>query len=303
MFKDIDISALFCTIDEFLIEFNAHLDSRCIGNPPKRKPKMNQSEVLCICILFQLSGIRCFKWFYNGYVKKHMKDLFPQTVSYNRFVELQKGACLPLAIFVKTCCLGSCTGVNFIDSTPLRVCNNKRIKRNKTFKGIASVGKSTMGWFYGFKLHIIVNDLGDVLEFQITQANVDDRKPLENENILSKIWGKLYADKGYVSKPLSEYLFGQGIHLITGIRSNMKNILMSLRDKILLRKRSIIETINDQLKNICNVEHSRHRSFHGLINNILAALAAYSLLPHKPAVKYFEFQPDQSNQLALSTIF
>ncbi len=205
-----------------------------------------------------------------------------------------------LVIFTKTCCLGDCTGISYVDSTPLRVCKNKRIYNHKVFKGIATTGKSTMGWFFGFKLHLVINEIGQILDFQITQANVDDRKPLEKGSILSKIWGKLYGDKGYVSKKLSSLLFENGIQLVTGIRKNMKNQLMPLRDKILLRKRSVIETINDQLKNICNIEHSRHRSFHNLINNLLAGIAAYSFLPKKPSIKYYEFTPQNPNQTLLN---
>ncbi len=155
-----------------------------------------------------------------------------------------------------------------------------------------------MGYFYGFKLHLVINDLGEIIDFQITPANVDDRRPLQ-QNLLKKIWGELYGDKGYVGKELFEMLFDDGIHFTTGIRKNMKNSLMSLHRKILLRKRSIIETINDQLKNINQIEHSRHRSFHNFINNVLAGIIAYHFLPKKPAVKYYEYQTDNSNQLSL----
>jgi hypothetical protein len=292
------ITEIFCLVDEFMIEFNNHLDQRAIGKKPKRKPKLATSEVMTIMILFQLSGIRCFKWFYKQYLIKHHSNDFPSLVSYNRFVELQKKAVFPMAVFAKTCSLGDCTGISFIDSTPIRVCKNKRIYNHKVFKGIATRGKSTMGYFYGFKLHIVINEVGQILDFQITQANVDDRSPVKG-NLLKKIWGKLYGDKGYVSQKLGEVLFCDGIHFITGIRKNMKNSLMELRDKIMLRKRAIIETINDQLKNICMIEHSRHRSFHNFINNILAGIIAYSFLPKKPAVKMYDFTPENSAQLLL----
>ncbi len=293
------ITQIFCIVDEFMIEFNVCLDSHLIGGIKRRKPKMSESEVITIMILFQLSSFRNFKHFYLGYVVRHLNKEFPNTVSYNRFVELQKKVVLPIALFAKTCCLGACTGISFIDSTPLRVCKNKRIYNHKVFKGIATTGKSTMGWFYGFKLHIIVNEIGQIVDFQITQANVDDRQPIKSGNLLKKIWGKLYGDKGYISKKLCETLFEDGVHFITGIRKNMKNQLMELRDKILLRKRSIIETINDQLKNICMIEHSRHRSFHNFINNVLTGIIAYSFLPTKPAIKFYKFVPDSSNQMLI----
>jgi hypothetical protein len=298
MILEEQITEIFCVVDEFMIEFNNHLEQHAIGRKPKRTPKLSTSEVMTIMILFQLSGIRCFKWFYSQYLIKHHVNDFPSLVSYNRFVELQKKAVLPMALFAKTICASECTGISFIDSTPIRVCRNKRIFNHKVFEGIATRGKSTMGYFFGFKLHIVINELGQIIDFQITQANVDDRTPLK-ENLLKRIWGKLYGDKGYVGKNLGELLFSNGIHLVTGIRRNMKNTLMSLYDKVMLRKRSIIETINDQLKNICMIEHSRHRSFHNFINNLLAGIIAYSFLPKKPSVKMYEFQYETSGQLLL----
>lgn len=226
-----------------------------------------------------------------------MKSEFPKTVSYNRFVELQQSCVMPMTIFLKTCCLGACTGISFVDSTPIRVCGNKRIRRNKVFKGLAQTGKSTMGWFHGFKLHIVINDKGEILNFCITQANVDDREPLKNESFLKAVFGKLYADKGYISEKLQQLLFIDGVHLITNIKNNMKNSLLTMSDKIMLRKRSVIETVNDELKNICQVEHSRHRSFTNFITNIVAGLIAYSFLPKKPSIKYQTAQ--KTKQLAL----
>ena len=201
-----------------------------------------------------------------------------------------------MTIFLKTCCLGESTGISFIDSTPIRVCKNKRIKRNKVFNGLAQVGKSTMGYFFGFKLHIVINDKGELLNFVITPGNTDDREPLKNASFIKALKGKLYADKGYIDKKLTKLLFLDGLHLITSIRNNMKNVLMELKDKILLRKRSVIETVNDELKNICQVEHSRHRSFSNFLTNLLSGLIAYSFFPKKPAIKY---DPVETTQLAV----
>jgi hypothetical protein len=293
------ITKIFCSIDDFCIVFDPALQKRQISTGKKtrkRKFTMSTSEIVTITVLFHLSGYRTFKHFYIFYIQKHLKKEFPTTVSYNRFVELMQANILPLTLYMKTCCLGQCTGISFIDSTPIRACKNKRITQNKVFKDIATIGKSTMGWFYGFKLHIIINDKGELLDFIITQANVDDRTPLKEDNFLKKIFGSLYADKGYMSKQLSALLFDQGLHLITSIRNNMKNVLMSMRDKILLRKRSVIETINDQLKNISQAEHSRHRSFGNFITNLIASLIAYSFQEKKPSIK---FETENTIQLAL----
>lgn len=293
------VTEIFCSIDDFCLVFEPALEKRQLSTGKKarkRKFTMSASEIVTITVLFHLSGVRTFKHFYIGYVQKHLGQEFPNTVSYNRFVELMQSNILPLTLYMKTCCLGECTGISFIDTTPIRACKNKRIAQNKVFKDIATVGKSTMGWFYGFKLHIIVNDKGELLDFIITQANVDDRTPLKEDNFLKKIFGSLYADKGYISKELSSLLFDQGLHLVTGIRNNMKNVMMTMRDKILLRKRSVIETINDQLKNISQAEHSRHRSFGNFITNLVASLIAYSFQERKPSIK---FETEKTAQLAL----
>lgn len=290
------VTEVFCLVDEFCQEYSKIVDRSLLGNPAKRPSIMSQSEVITIAIIFQLSGFRTFKHFYIFYVKNHMKQEFPNTVSYNRFTELMQQNLMAMTLFLETCCLGECSGISFIDSTPVRVCKNKRIHNHKVFKGIATTGRSTMGWFHGFKLHIIINDKGEILNFTITQANVDDRQPLKQERFLDKIYGKLFADKGYIGKELMQMLFVDGVHLITSVRNNMKNSLMSMSDKILLRKRSVIETVNDELKNICQIEHSRHRSFGNFLVNLITGLIAYSFLPKKPSIKY---QTVKTNQIAI----
>lgn len=293
------ITEIFCSIDDFCKVFGPVFQKKLIPDGKKRRNRafsMSTGEILTITVLFHMSGYRTFKHFYLYYVKEHLKEEFPVMVSYNRFTELMQSNMFPLALYLKTCCLGGCTGISFVDSTPIRVCNNKRIKANKVFKGIADTGRSTMGWFHGFKLHIVVNDKGELINFVISRASEDDRAPLKQGNILKEIFGSLYGDKGYISKELVEMLFDQGLHLVTGIRNNMKNVLMCMRDKILLRKRSVIETINDQLKNISQAEHSRHRSFGNFLTNLLASLIAYSFQEKKPGIK---FETENTSQLAL----
>lgn len=180
--------------------------------------------------------------------------------------------------------MGKCTGISFIDSTALKVCKNQRIHSHKVFKGMAERGKSSMGWFYGFKLHFVCNEKGELLAFYLTKGNVDDRNPKHIKKLTQQLFGKLFGDKGYLSKALWQMLFADGIQLFTKLKKNMKNHLMSIEDKILLRKRAIIETINDELKNLCQIEHSRHRSVCNFIMNILGALTAYCFFPKKPSL-------------------
>jgi len=297
-----NLMEIFYIIDEFCKSFDQTIKAHSLSadktkKTRNKKSKLSPSEVISILVLFHTGGYRNLKHFYMFYVCKHMTQEFPNQVSYNRFVELQKKAMLPMAMFLKTCCMAECTGISFIDSTKIAVCKNKRIKRNKVFQGIAAVGKSTMGWFYGFKLHLIINDKGELLNFVITQGDVDDRAPLKNENFTQKIFGKLFADKGYIGQTLFEMLFINGIQLITRLKKNMKGALMSYADAVFLRKRSVIETVNDELKNICQVEHSRHRSFENFITNMISGLIAYTFFPKKPSIRV-EFE-EKSNQLAL----
>lgn len=283
------ITEIFYLIDEFCKEFDRIKEGHILPEQTskkrrKRKFKMSDSEIITIVTLFHLKGYRCLKHFYIHHVQQNMKSDFPETVSYNRFVELQQKAVIPMAVFLQICCLGKCTGISFIDSTPIRVCHIRREFQHKTFKNLATKGQCSMGWFFGFKLHIVINDKGEILDFLFTQANVDDRAPLKDKNFHDKIFGKLIADKGYISKTLFDQLFIDGIHLITKIRKNMKNSLMLVQDKILLRKRALVETVNDHLKNQCQIEHTRHRSFENFISNLISGLIAYSFIDKKPSI-------------------
>lgn len=295
------ITEIYCIADDFCKEFNGEFKKHQLNDSSAQKRRnrpcsLSESEVITILLCFHFGSFRNFKHYYLFYVTKHLSADFPDLVSYNRFVELQGRVFVPLVLFLKLLCFGECTGITYVDSTKISVCHNKRISTHKVFKGLAERGKSSMGWFFGFKLHLVCNEKGELLNFCLTRGNVDDRNPDVFSVISKDLFGKLYGDKGYISSSLFELLFNDGIHLVTGIKKNMNNKLMSFRDKILLRKRSVIETINDELKNICYIEHSRHRSPANFIINLLAALAAYSFFPKKPGIK---FEIEQSNQLNL----
>ena len=233
MISNDKITEIFCVVDDFCKEMIQILDDNSIqaDNSLKkrnRKCKLSDSEVISIMVFFHLKGYRCLKHFYIHYVQKHMRSEFPETVSYNRFVELQSKSVLPMVVFLQTCCLGKCSGISFLDSTVLKVCHYKREKQNKVFKHLATKGRGTMGWFFGFKLHIIINERGQIIDFLITQGNVDDRQPLKDKTFHDKVFGKIFADRGYIGQDLFEQLFVDGIHLVTRIRKNMKNALMHM---------------------------------------------------------------------------
>lgn len=280
-----NILTIFCQVDDFCQVFEPKLNEQMLADGKRKRiksSKMSRSEVMTILIAFHRSGFRTLKTFYNSMIGVYYKGEFPALVSYNRFVELQRDALVLLGAFMQVR-LGKCSGISFIDSTKIAVCNNLRIKQNKVFKEIAKRGKTSTRWFYGFKIHLIVSDSGELLAWQITLGNVDDRKPVEKMS--RRLWGKLFGDKGYISQELSKLLGEQNVQLVTKVRKNMKNKLMPLFDRLMLRKRAIIESVNDQLKNISQVEHTRHRSVWNFYGNIVAGLIAYTFQEKKPSLE------------------
>ena len=217
---------LFCAVDDFWKAFQPHWHRVTLernGGWKVRATQSSPSEIMTVLIPFHQSHYRTFKAYYTEYVLMHRWAEFPALVSYNRFVELPPSVLVPLLAYLQQR-QGNCTGLSFVDATAIKVCHNKRIPRHQVFAGIAARGKTSMGWFYGFKLHLSVNDRGEVLACQLTPGlipgNVDDRKPLPN---LAKTWfGKLCGDKGYISQPLFDQLRAQGLELITPRRKNMK---------------------------------------------------------------------------------
>jgi hypothetical protein len=279
-----EIVALFCDIDDFCLQFEPRWQQQLISKGSRQRwpeTRMCLSEVMTIVVSFHQSGYRTFKDYFLRYVQPHLRWAFPQLVSYSRFVELMGQALVPLCAFFHTR-KGRSEGVAFIDSTLLAVCHPQRSGRHKVFAGLARWGRNSLGWCYGFKLHLVINDVGELLACRLTVANVDDRVPVPA--LVAKIRGKVFGDRGYISKALFDTLFAYGVQLITKLRKDMKNKLFPLMDKLLLRKRSVIETVNDQLKNISQIEHSRHRSVTNFLVNLVAGLIAYTYQPKKPSL-------------------
>jgi transposase len=278
---------LFVHVDDFCQTFLPNLEHHLLSNGAiqrRRARSLSVSEVMTILIHFHQSHYRDFKAYYCEHVLPHLHTEFPGLVSYTRFVDYIPSALFPLCAYFKYTCLGDCTGISFIDSTSLDVCLNQRISSHKVFAGLAGRGMTSTGWFFGFKLHLVINDRGEILSVRLTPGNVDDRKPVPQ--LVRKLFGKVFGDKGYISQPLYELLRQTlGIQLVTKLRSNAKNRLpMSLMDRILLRRRAIIESVIDQLKNISQIEHSRHRSVTSFLVNLICGLIAYARQPKKPSL-------------------
>lgn len=300
-----EITEIFCIIDEFdknlqsEIRKNLSLPSKdasgkCHRN---RKGKLSESEIMTILVCYHFGTYRNFKEYYLNCIKGMLKQEFPDAVSYNRFIELMPRVFLEMMLFMKLYAFGKCTGITFVDSTMIPVCHNVRRKFNKVFDGIAKDGKGTIGWCHGFKLHLLCNDSGEVITFCLTAANVDDRDERVWNVFVKELFGKVFADRGYIKKELFDSLFDQGIQLVHGLKANMKNKLMPMWNKIMLRKRYIIECINELLKNKANMVHSRHRSIHNFIMNICSALTAYCFFENKPEA--LPVHVEQSRQLEL----
>ena len=235
---------------------------------------------MTIAILFHKTGYRTFKDYYKRFVSS-LKTFFPKLMSYSRFINLMKTCLFPLFIFSQGC-LGKSSGISFVDSTILTVCHGRRVYSHKVFKKMARKGKTSTGWFYGFKLHLIINHRGEILAYSLTPGNVDDRVPVPD--LAKDIFGKLFGDKGYISQNLFVKLYEKGLEIITRLKRNMKNKLMSVVDKILLRSRGIIESVNNKLKNSCQIEPHRHRSSWNFLVNLISGLVAYAYDPCKPSI-------------------
>lgn len=282
------LTEIFYEVDNFCKEFENYLISQAVPADVsallrRKKDRMTLSDIMTILIYFHHSGYRTFKKYYKEC--GDLKGAFNGVLSYNRFVEIAQKALVPLALFMKLNSKNKCTGLGFIDSTKLQVCHNLRIRRNRVFAGIAQRGKTSTGWFYGFKLHLVVNQHGEIVSFAITPGDVADNNVSVVKKLVKNCFGKLWGDRGYISSKLFRELFTAGIKLITKVRKNMKNQIMDLGERFILQRRGVIESTNGILKGSCQIEHSRHRSPVNFFVNVISGLVAYNFLPKKPSIR------------------
>lgn len=280
-----DITELYSFIDDFCKIYTKYEQQKLLPSLKQRQRdcRMSISERITIMIMYHNSYAKNFKYFYKTCIEYIYKSDFPKALSYNRFVELIPELFMPFNLLIQLL-LGEKTGTYFIDTSPIKVCHNKRQSNNKVFKGLAKYSKSTMGYFYGFKLHLIINDKGELIDLKITKGNVDDRLPVPE--LTKALTGTVYADKGYIKQNLFITLYERGLKMVHGIKKNMQNKLMTLKEKILLKKRSLIETVFGYLKNTLNLEHTRHRSPINAFVHILSTLVNFAIKKHKPSINY-----------------
>ena len=287
-----NIITLFCEIDDFFLAYEKWQATQSLPRATPletrgRPRRLHPSEVMTLLIAFHESGYRTFKHFYQKHVCVYWCAEFPNLVSYSRFVQLKKEV-LEVLTFYLSAHLGTCSGLSFVDSTRLRVCDNKRISSHRVFAGQAERSKTSMGWFYGFKLHLVINGSGELLDVALTPRNTDDRKPLRD--FADRLHGSLYADRGYISKDLRETLRQQGVDLVYKVRKNMKPLPLSVSDEVLLKKRMLIESVIRVLKTQTQLEHTRHRNLVNFEVNVVSALIAYQLLENKSSLNLAELQ-------------
>lgn len=276
------LTRIFCEIDDFCKEFKQYMQSKLLPSVSKGKRgpvcKASDSEIMMILIWFQSSGFRNFKYFYNEFVCQYWANAFPNLPSYNRFLEMIPRVMAPLILFSQLRC-GKRTGIYYIDSSCLPVCHLKRSRRHQTFEAVADYGRTSVGWFFGLKLHLVINDRGELMAFKITAGNEADLNTAEN--LLSNLQGLAFGDKGYIGKALFDRLLKQGLKLLTRVRKNMKKKSMTPLQAQLLDQRGIIETVIGHLKHHYQVWHTRHRSMINAMTHLMAALAAYAIEPLK----------------------
>lgn len=286
--NELKVINLFLELDDFVIAFDKKFSERLVETRSPQsvnKPGISISEMMCIEILYHNSGYKCFQYYYLQEVEKgYLKPYFPSAPSYSRFVQLKARILTYLVLYLNLCRLGKACQIYFGDSTILPVCHNRRIHSHKVFKKQAVRGKSSTGWFFGLKLFLVINAFGEIMNAFFTPGNVADNALNVMVNMFGKLKGWAFADKGFINRNASEILMQKGLQLITGIRNNMKNKLMKMEHKLLLKKRGIIESVNDILKTVCDIEHTRHRSPINALVNLYAGLCSYSWLDKKPTI-------------------
>lgn len=289
------LTEIFIECDDFCKKLAQYLLANELESDPS-KGLMEDSEMMAIVIFYHHSGFKCFKHYYECVIQKILKSYFPRTYSYCRFVNLMKQLNFSLFAFLSACRLSFTTQGNFVDATKLVVCHNKRIPGHKVFAGIAKRGKSSTGWFFGFKLHAVINQFGQLVIFRITPGNIADNDINLLESLTERLQGFLYGDAGYLSS-IAKKLKIRGLELITKVRNNMKEQELTPEQRHYLRHRGLIESVFNLMKNHCDIEHSRHRSVKNFFIHLWGGLIAYTFMDSSPTMPAFVPKIGNTNEL------
>lgn len=285
------LTEIYVDIDDFC-KTKMHLIAKALhhcGAYKKLHPsKLSLSEVMTILVYYHLSPYKNFKAYYTRHVSEDLKRDFPDLISYDRFVALIPRTLIPLMLYLAYRCQRSLrTGIYYIDSTPLAACHPKRAHQHQTLKGFASWGRTSVGWFFGLKVHLLINHLGQLIHVRITDGSTHDANPKLLFELTHDMVGWVFGDKGYLlnteKQAFVEYQ-GQVIFAAKP-RKGMVKSDWPLAAKAWAAKRSLIETVIGQSKTVCNLEHTRHRSATNAFVNVYASLIAYSFYERKPTAK------------------
>jgi hypothetical protein len=253
----------FCEFDDFCQAVGPQWEATMLteGQAGKHKPGpergLADSGIMTLLVLYHSSRFKHLKAFYNAIVLTMLRPYFPGAPCYERFLTITSSV-WPLLVFFLVSRMGARTGIYSIDSTPLAVCHNRRVSRHKVFAGLAERGKTSVGWFFGFKLHLVFNHQREIVALQLTPGNVSDTGPVPQ--LTKDLIGKLFGDKGYIGKELARELLRRGLSLMTRVRRNMKSLPISFLDKVLLNRRNIAETIIGHIKEFSSLRLPKHRS-------------------------------------------
>jgi len=276
---------MYVEADDLLIAYQNYLkaEGKIIGLP-RRQPELTASEVITIIAAYQLSGYKNFEYYYHRMIKGKYASYFPDAPSYKRFLNFIGRSLDLMCLWVLyTTCQSQRTGLYFVDAKKLPVCHLRRERSHRVFDGIAQKGKTSTGWFYGLKIHLIINNLGEIIAFDLSAGNVADNNQELLKRMMQGLRGICVGDKGYLTK-LFSFFYESGLHLLTKPRKNMKNLPVDAKHKLLIDKRGIIESVFDILSSVCDIDHTRHRSPINATVHILAALVGYHYIEKKPRV-------------------
>lgn len=287
-FSEEKLIEIYCRVDDLHKAYRRYYFDKTGQYLTSIRSRMSESEVITILICYHLSGYKNFEYYYRDQILKHNKTDFPDAVSYERFVQLQTKSIDLLSLYLYSLAQQSeRTGMYFVDSKKIASCHIKREHTHQVMQGVSRKGKTSVGWFFGLKTHLVINNLGQIVAYDITPGNVADNNHTVLRKLLNGLKGVCAGDKGYQSALFEEF-YQNGLVLLTKPKKNQKAKVQTKANNLLLSKRPVIESTFNICTYICDIEHSRHRNKFNAVVNILAGLAAYQHLDRKPRVFLYQ---------------
>ena len=269
-----NIVEVYCFVDNFV----KMIESKSLKSPAGRKSMLTKTDYITLTIFKQEYGLKTTKQLYE-FVQEYMQKDFSPLPSYQQFNEGIKSTFsyfVMIAWLLTRLTRKKDAKYHIVDSSPLPVCNNQYRFQAKLFKGLARSGKNMNGWYWGFKLHLIINHDMEIESIKISDGSTSDIDALEGD-FIDGIRGWLVGDKGYIGQKKAQELAAQGIKLITRTRKNMRKVPALPIHNYLLSKRQAVESTFSYLKYRLSVLSSYARSVEGFFVNVFSAIVTYSL--------------------------